>query len=355
MSFTREMALYSSTKSPVKAPTPVTNVPQFYYHIFKEQATLYWQFVRKYNDLYPCAWWIQLKSRCSADSTRRSQGLLWRMEACYWWNLQETENGDNGVDIEAFKKLMIAEYTAFLNYVDRVCTHSMNLSEIRRNIWSKERCWYEWISKKNYWNDTAVTLHPMVVYYRTTDDGELSRKGYVLSEELAHTTTAVYVSLNNYVTDSPTSQYRKITIFHKKLFGVPASWFYFEAGHDKWPCDGIGGAAKRSARYAVKLEILSLGFAPSASNNIFAIFRWRLQICRTWSFGNEETCHADQGHNAITCDNSGLWRTYISYTGHSMSMWNLCSRMTGPQLQMECFLPNAQLPTSSRTYYGYES
>ena len=47
-------------------------------------------------------------------------------------------------------------------------------------------------------------------------------------------------------TDSPTSQYRNRTIFnfvanHEETMGVKARWNYFEAGHGKGPCDGLGG------------------------------------------------------------------------------------------------------------------
>ena len=191
-----------------------------------------------------------------------------------------------GVDVEAFKKLMIADYIAFLDHVDRVFAQyefirkkkeALKPGEVLVQMDFSENflCQTNDEIQSAYWNATAVTLHPIVVYYRTTDDGELSHKSYVLvSEELAHNTTAVYTILKkfvpqlmadipnvakiNYVTDSPTSQYRNRTIFHilhmhKKLFGVPASWFYFEAGHGKGPCDGIGGTAKRSAQDAVKL------------------------------------------------------------------------------------------------------
>lgn len=63
----------------------------------------------------------------------------------------------------------------------------------------------------------------------------------------------------HYFTDSPTSQYRNKTIFHiltqhEKEFGIPASWHYFEAGHGKGPCDGVGGTTKRMADEAVKQQ-----------------------------------------------------------------------------------------------------
>ena len=68
------------------------------------------------------------------------------------------------------------------------------------------------------------------------------------------------VKMIHYMTDSPTSQYRNKQIFsivdqHDQLFpGVRASWLYFEAGHGKGACDGVGGTAKRLADMAVKRQ-----------------------------------------------------------------------------------------------------
>lgn len=61
----------------------------------------------------------------------------------------------------------------------------------------------------------------------------------------------------HYWTDSPTSQYRNKTIFHlvanhQETFGIDAKWNFFEAGHGKGPCDGLGGSTKRLADEAVK-------------------------------------------------------------------------------------------------------
>ena len=63
----------------------------------------------------------------------------------------------------------------------------------------------------------------------------------------------------HYYTDSPTLQYRNKSIFYivsrqKSLFDVSASWNYFEAGHRKGPCDGVGGLVKRMADKAVKQQ-----------------------------------------------------------------------------------------------------
>ncbi|CAG2248624.1 unnamed protein product [Mytilus edulis] len=97
----------------------------------------------------------------------------------------------------------------------------------------------------------------------------------MISDELSHTAAAVLAFLRSllpklhelvpnmscvhYISDSPTSQYRNRYIFnvvaeHVSLFNVPASWQYFEAGHGKGPCDGVGAVAKRMADNAVKRD-----------------------------------------------------------------------------------------------------
>ena len=124
-----------------------------------------------------------------------------------------------------------------------------------------------------YWNQTAVTLHPVVIYYK--DDNEsLKHDSLVLvSDEMGHNSSTVLTfvdaivpeikkrvpNLNkvHYYTDSPTSQYRNKFIFHtvanhKEVYGCDATWNYFEAGHGKGPCDGLGGTVKRMADEAVR-------------------------------------------------------------------------------------------------------
>ena len=41
---------------------------------------------------------------------------------------------------------------------------------------------------------------------------------------------------------------------HKELFGVSASWNFFEADHGKCPCDGVGGSVKRMADEVVRQQ-----------------------------------------------------------------------------------------------------
>ena len=115
----------------------------------------------------------------------------------------------------------------------------------------------------------------MVVYYR--ENNELKHKNFVfVIDDLGHNIGVVYAIMKrlvpeisnaincdlkkiHYWTDGPTSQYRNKTAFylvatHNDLFGVDAEWNYFEAGHGKGPCDGIGGTAKRMADLSIKQE-----------------------------------------------------------------------------------------------------
>lgn len=130
-----------------------------------------------------------------------------------------------------------------------------------------------------------VSLHPVVAYYKNDCQEDLQHASFVfISDELSHKATAVFTILcklhphlkkllpniahAHYWTDSPTSQYRNKTIFaitanHTAEFGFPATWKYFEAGHGKGPCDGVGGCAKRMADEAVRNEKVVIDDAQS--------------------------------------------------------------------------------------------
>ena len=83
-------------------------------------------------------------------------------------------------------------------------------------------------------------------------EGELRCSGRVRSScsKTSHSTgeriTSKCRDCTLYDTGSPTSQYRNKQIFsilanHDRLFpDVKAFWLYFEAGHGKNPCDGVG-------------------------------------------------------------------------------------------------------------------
>lgn len=127
-----------------------------------------------------------------------------------------------------------------------------------------------------YWNQSSVTLHPMVVYFRDENTFTLKHKSYVaVSDTMTHASSSVLAILDkfyslktpetnnithvHYWTDSPSSQYRNRYIFeallnHKETYGCNATWNYFEAGHGKGPCDGVGGTTKRMADESVNAQ-----------------------------------------------------------------------------------------------------
>lgn len=107
-----------------------------------------------------------------------------------------------------------------------------------------------------YWNQSTVTLYPNVAFYTSPENDEIKHKSYVLSDSgtPTHSSSTVLAILHkffdigisekenikhvHYWTDSPTSQYRNRFFFHTianhiDMFGLMATWNYFEAGHGK--------------------------------------------------------------------------------------------------------------------------
>lgn len=116
-----------------------------------------------------------------------------------------------------------------------------------------------------YWNQCAVTLHPVVIYFKSITSDLKHNSILKVSDEKGHNSNAVLTFLYkivpdikkclsnvrkvHYFMDSPTSKYRDKTIFHvvayhKEINDCKATWNYFEVGHGKGPCDGLGGTTK---------------------------------------------------------------------------------------------------------------
>ena len=96
-----------------------------------------------------------------------------------------------------------------------------------------------------YWNSAAVTLHPVVIHYKSA--GGLAHKNIIYASDVtSHNLTVVYTILKHLVpelgdmfpnmnmiwTDSPSSQYRNryildVVLHHKELFGAKVRWNYF--------------------------------------------------------------------------------------------------------------------------------
>lgn len=121
-----------------------------------------------------------------------------------------------------------------------------------------------------HWNNTQVTIHPFVVYYKKND--ELLHESYVVvSECLTHDAVTVNLFVKKFIeqlkkkhdnvkktiffTDGAASQYKNKTNFinlthHFQDFKVKAEWHFFATSHGKSPCDGVGGTIKRCATLA---------------------------------------------------------------------------------------------------------
>ena len=208
--------------------------------------------------------------------------------------IEETEDKD--VFITGFKK----EAEDFKNHVQRVQRQYKELRNLKQNLPNSEvilqmdfaenfACRSLEEIQSAYWNQTSVTLHPVVIYYKENE--ELKHQSIVMvSDEMSHSASTVCTMIDDlipqikaivpdctkvhYWTDSPTSQYRNKFIFmtianHKEIYGVTATWNYFEAGHGKGPCDGLGGTTKRMADEAVRQ-------GKAIIQNAADFFRWSL-------------------------------------------------------------------------------
>ncbi|VDI54169.1 Hypothetical predicted protein [Mytilus galloprovincialis] len=196
---------------------------------------------------------------------------------------------DSTVDKSGFSQKWIyssfrKQMNEFKDHVTRIQTQYAQMKELKINL-PKNHCIVHMDFAENYqcksveeiqsayWNQTSVTIHPVVVYYKVDEDELLHKSIVVISDEMGHNSATVLsiidliipenkqllptVECIHYWTDSPTSQYRNKAIFnaianHSLDYGIRAKWNYWEAGHGKGPCDGIGGTSKRMADEAVR-------------------------------------------------------------------------------------------------------
>ena len=207
------------------------------------------------------------------------------------WKKTELTNGkkrtvivEKMMEKEEFITLIKDQICEFQGHVDRVKTQYAAVRQLKENI-PQDHVMLQMDFAENfscvsadevqsaYWNSSAVSLHPVVAYFRD-DRNILNHKNFVyVSDDLGHNFGHVFTIMKNiiseikeivpdlkmvhYWTDSPSSQYRNKSAFyvisdHENIFGVPAIWNYFESGHGKGPCDGVGGTSKRIADMAIK-------------------------------------------------------------------------------------------------------
>jgi hypothetical protein len=183
---------------------------------------------------------------------------------------------------EKFKE----EFTSLRHHVRRINTQYVELAHLRETLdpmheitcqmdYSENySCGYQDEPSAVFYDKNQVTIHCMVVHFRTLD-GNVEHKSFAgICSDTSHTapTCLCFIQklipriqmflpeLNciHYITDSPSSQYRNKSVVHLVaqhgafFNGITATWNYLETGHGKGPCDGVGGSLKKSADIAVK-------------------------------------------------------------------------------------------------------
>lgn len=123
-----------------------------------------------------------------------------------------------------------------------------------------------------HWENSQCTVHPFVVYYKSTIHQELSHFSVCfLSPSLKHNTIMVYSFISklltrvrskcpqlkkvHYFSDGCAGQYKNRYNFtnlcyHEEDFGLACEWNFFATSHGKNACDGIGGTVKRATARA---------------------------------------------------------------------------------------------------------
>jgi hypothetical protein len=183
-----------------------------------------------------------------------------------------------------FVSKMTEEFDAFLVHVQRVTQQYKSVKQmkdvlpenhilIQMDFSENYSCQTMEEIQSAYWNASMVTLHPTIIYFKDCDDKLCHKSLVFVSEVLHHNAAMVSAILKSVVkiakeyvpdvkqihfwTDSPSSQYRNKSVFDlinrfESTHGCKASWHYFESGHGKSACDGVGGTTKRNADNAVK-------------------------------------------------------------------------------------------------------
>lgn len=155
-----------------------------------------------------------------------------------------------------------------------------------------------------YFSKQQVTIHPIVVYYKTVKESKLKNINIIfISEVRSHNSILVYTFLKKlneflkkrfphlheilYVSDGSAEQYKNKSNFknlccHYEDFGVKAEWHFWPTSHGKGPCDGIGGTLKRRAREAS----LKATCPDQRINNAKQFFDWtqKQQDWKNWEF-----------------------------------------------------------------------
>ena len=192
---------------------------------------------------------------------------------------------EKNVTKEEFIDEIMKELPSVRQHSERVAIQYEEIRSLKKNMQPQKEATVQldysenWQAKfmyeisSAYYDKCQVTVHPMVLHCRD-EEGELQVRSYVgISEVTNHSLPTTFAFLKklipivkkdyphleviHFVSDGPSSQYRNKSVcnliarFHQ-IFSLRATWSWWEAGHGKGPCDGVGGAIKKKADNIVK-------------------------------------------------------------------------------------------------------
>lgn len=126
--------------------------------------------------------------------------------------------------------------------------------------------------KGYHWNQQQCTIHPFVIYFRSTENGPVENQTFtIIAESLKHDFCSVWqfqlklfeflkeklpnINRLYFFSDGAGGEYKNRKNFFnigkiKSNFGYDVTWEFFGSHHGKNSCDAVGGTLKRNATKA---------------------------------------------------------------------------------------------------------
>ncbi|WAR17870.1 hypothetical protein MAR_032464 [Mya arenaria] len=150
-----------------------------------------------------------------------------------------------GFKLKSLKNMNVCSCTSPDGFVEMYKSVPVQFESMKEKITQEHIKFQQWkrVKLPNGKERMRIFLTTMHQWYRQSLQNQLK-----LLKKLA---------MIHFWTDSPSSQYRNRSIFDllsnfESRHGCRATWHYFESGHGKSACDGVGGMAKRNADMPVK-------------------------------------------------------------------------------------------------------
>ena len=212
-----------------------------------------------------------------------------------WGRVQDESDGkqktriiQKEAEVAQFMEDFLKKYVLFVKHASNATHQYRQQRRLKQNLKYGEcivqvdfiqnyMCLLADAAQSSFFDQTQVTIHASCVYFKRTPDGPVEHQSFVHVSPMNHHHAGMIrailtqlwetdfkdmkeelnIKKVHYYSDSPFSQYRNKYMFdfvceHERMFGMKATWDYFESGHGKGPCDGVGGTIKRMADQAIK-------------------------------------------------------------------------------------------------------